>query len=68
MRKIFIDGGANKGQSTKAFLNQWPNAEEFEIFMFEPNSSPPRIQGRKTKLIREAIWIYLYLLTNSTNK
>tara|TARA_B100000282_G_C31657657_1_gene456017 strand:+ start:357 stop:980 length:624 start_codon:yes stop_codon:yes gene_type:complete len=58
MRKIFIDGGANIGQSTKNFLNQWPEAEQFEIFMFEPNSSPPKIWGNKTKLIRKAIWVH----------
>lgn len=58
MRKVFIDGGANNGQSTKAFLKEWPDSNEFEIFMFEPNSKPPLLKGKKTKLIRKAIWIY----------
>jgi len=58
MRKIFIDGGANSGQSTRSFLEQWPNSSEYEIFMFEPNSKPPVIYGDKTTLIRKAIWTY----------
>tara|TARA_A100001201_G_C4087399_1_gene200967 strand:+ start:283 stop:903 length:621 start_codon:yes stop_codon:yes gene_type:complete len=58
MRKIFIDGGANKGQSTESFLREWPNSEEFEVFMFEPNSKSPKIYGDKTTLIKKAIWIY----------
>lgn len=58
MRKVFIDGGANKGQSTAKFLKEWPNSNEFEIFMFEPNSIPPQIKGENTKLIRKALWIY----------
>ena len=37
-RKIFIDGGANIGQSTKAFLDQWPESEQYWIYMFEPDS------------------------------
>ena len=58
MRKIFIDGGANVGQSTRSFLKQWPDSKEYEIFMFEPNSKPPTIYGNKTTLIRKAMWIY----------
>jgi len=58
MRKIFIDGGANRGQSTYAFLEQWPEAEEYEIFMFEPNTGKPVVRGDKTTLIRKALWIH----------
>ena len=58
MRKVFIDGGANRGQSTASFLKEWPNSEEFEIFMFEPNTGSPTVSGKKTTLLRKAIWIY----------
>lgn len=58
MRKVFIDGGANKGQSTKKFLSVWPDSDQYEIFMFEPNSKAPWIRGSKTKLVRKALWIY----------
>ncbi len=37
MRKVFIDAGANVGQSIEAFCNHYPNAEEFEIHSFEPS-------------------------------
>ena len=39
MRKIFIDGGANKGQSTDKFIENTPSSEDFEIFMIEPLKS-----------------------------
>tara|TARA_A100001391_G_scaffold203543_1_gene196196 strand:- start:16 stop:657 length:642 start_codon:yes stop_codon:yes gene_type:complete len=64
MRKIFIDGGANRGQSTKTFLKQWPNSKEFEIFMFEPGPEGAIMKGLKSltnekiKLLPQAIWIY----------
>jgi len=40
MRKVFIDGGANVGQSIEAFCNHYPNAEEYEIHSFEASQSP----------------------------
>lgn len=64
MRKIFIDGGANKGQSTRAFLKQWPNSKEFEIYMFEPDPKDSilktleNLENKKTKLLPQAIWTY----------
>ena len=58
MRKVFIDGGANTGQSTKKFLSVWPDSNQYEIFMFEPNSKAPYIRGSKTKSIRKALWVY----------
>ena len=58
MRKVFIDGGANRGQSTYAFLEQWPEAKEYEIFMFEPNTGQPVVRGDKTTLIRKALWTH----------
>ena len=38
-RKIFIDGGANKGQSTDKFLKYTPDSNKFEVYMFEPQIS-----------------------------
>jgi FkbM family methyltransferase len=37
MRKIFIDGGANLGQSTEAFCNERDSLKDYEIFCFEPS-------------------------------
>lgn len=60
MRKIFIDGGANIGQSTKIFLSEWPNSEEYEIYMFEPISNPELKklinENKNIKLHEKAIW------------
>jgi len=62
MKKIFIDGGANIGQSTRSFLKQWPESETFEIYMFEPK---PTRRLKKTneafknvELLPAAVWIY----------
>ena len=64
MTKVFIDGGANAGQSAEAFLKHWPDSEQYEIFMFEPdNTSCESIRrsklfhSRKVSLIQKAIWI-----------
>lgn len=37
MRKIFIDGGAHAGGSVQLFREEWQDANDFEIFSFEPN-------------------------------
>ena len=37
MRKVFIDCGANKGQSIDLFINSWDDAKEYEIYCFEAN-------------------------------
>jgi len=62
MRNIFIDGGANIGQSTAKFLAEWPNSDNFEIFMFEPNSDTSKIKSsikdnEKIKFFNKALWI-----------
>ena len=63
MRRIFIDGGANRGQSRSAFLRQWPNSEEFDIHMFEPDSNLFRnlsvslSSDKKTTVHNEAVWV-----------
>lgn len=59
MRKIFIDGGANNGNSITLFLNKFPNAKEYEIFSFECNPKLVRILknkfSSKAKIISLAI-------------
>ena len=68
MRKIIIDGGANIGQSTKAFCRALPDISEYEIFCFEASQSdnildPLKDQIEKSKamakdvtLINKAVW------------
>ena len=63
-KKVFIDGGANVGQSTDAFLSQWPHSEEFDIFMFEPTKGSCRLlnlnyvsKNSKITLEKKAMWI-----------
>jgi FkbM family methyltransferase len=38
MNKIFIDAGANIGQSIEVFCNKWKDYNEYKIHSFEPNS------------------------------
>jgi FkbM family methyltransferase len=69
MRKIFIDGGANLGQSTEAFCNQKKGLKDYEIFCFEPSRDEAKLlkplKNKLTKLkqkvkeitlINKAIW------------
>jgi len=71
MRKVFIDGGANIGQSIEAFCNHYPNAEEFEIHSFEASQDDMNIlkplnrvanefrdKTRGVKVYNKAIWIH----------
>ena len=64
MRKIFIDGGANKGQSRAAFLQGWPDAKEYEIHMFEADSGAAKglmnlqEQDENTKVYSKALWVH----------
>lgn len=37
MRKVFIDAGGYTGDTVQLFLEKYPDAEQFEIFCFEPN-------------------------------
>ena len=63
MNKIFIDGGAHKGESLQAFLTYYPNdPTSYDVYSFEAN--PSLIDNlkeitRKTgiELIEKAIWI-----------
>lgn len=39
MNKIFIDCGANVGQSVHSFMREWNDWEEYQIHSFEANPS-----------------------------
>jgi len=39
VKKIFIDAGANTGQSFKTFVKNYPDAKEYKIYAFEPSAS-----------------------------
>ena len=68
MRKVFIDGGANKGQSIDLFINHHPEASEYEIHSFECTTSGvvqeyleeaaerARKAGCTVKLYDKALW------------
>ena len=67
MRKIFIDGGANNGCSTDKFIKQYPNANEYEIYMFEANPKEctkhiekvvDKYSDRNITYIPKAVWIH----------
>lgn len=70
MRKIFIDGGANVGQSLEAFCNGQPDIGEYEIFCLEASQDKYNIlkplerkiakfkdQAKDINFINKAIWI-----------
>ena len=60
-KKIFIDCGANKGQSINAFLREFPDSKEFEIFSFEASknkeilSSLNNYKSEKIKIFNLAV-------------
>lgn len=75
-KKVFIDAGANKGQSIDHFINIIPDWKEYEIHLFEPDSrcsiylskykDIPNIQ-----LHKQAVWTHngtvkLYLAGSPT--
>ena len=47
MRKVFLDGGANVGNSIDLFLSKYPNSTEYEIFSFECNPKLLSILNKK---------------------
>ena len=46
MNKIFIDVGANRGQSIEQFLDHWEGAADFKIYSFECS---PKLKNVLTK-------------------
>ena len=59
MRRIFLDVGADIGESVKFFRSNHPEANQFEIFSFEPH--PVNIEKLRQiegiTLIEKAVWI-----------
>lgn len=57
MRKIFIDGGAHKGESVRHFYNTFPDVDEYEVYSFEVNPELWEfIEKEKTILHKFAMW------------
>ena len=58
MRKIFIDGGAHDGCSVRKFRAERRDAEEFEIYCFEPNPQLCEILAGldRVEVIPAALW------------
>ena len=62
MNKIFIDGGAHKGESLKAFLTYYPDdPRSYDVYSFEANpilidNLQDIVKGTGIELIEKAIW------------
>jgi len=61
-RRVFIDAGANQGQSIEAFLKEFPEAEKYDIHAFEPGIPFLELVNNYgdlpgIKLYRKAVWI-----------
>ena len=58
MRKIFLDCGAHDGCSVRAFRKHRKDANDFEIFCFEPNPNLAKYHPiENTTFIPKAVWI-----------
>jgi len=61
MRKIFLDVGANVGQSIRRFQKLFEDANDYEIFSFEPHKESTKgfdQLGPNITVINKAAWIY----------
>ena len=57
-RKIFIDAGAYNGDSIDAFRKMRSDADEFEIYAFEPNPAYKiELDAKDVIVIEKAVWI-----------
>ena len=59
MRKIFIDCGAFDGCSVRKFKSEHKDAEEYEIYCFEPNPALAKFHPADDKVtfFQKAVWI-----------
>jgi FkbM family methyltransferase len=62
MKKVFIDGGGNNGNSVDFFLANYPNASEFEIHSFECH---PKMYEQLKKKESDQVRTYCKALNNS---
>jgi len=57
MRKIFLDCGANEGESVKRFRHLYPDHNEYEIYCFEPHKKSTVHLKPPIKIIHKAVWV-----------
>jgi FkbM family methyltransferase len=58
MKKVFLDCGANKGESVRLFRERFADATEYEIFCFEPHEeSKEDLDGLGVTVIAKAVWV-----------
>ena len=57
MKKVFIDCGANKGQSVDWLRAKYDPYEEFEVHCFEPTPNYQKYFGKKINFHNTAVWI-----------
>lgn len=60
MKRVFIDGGANIGSSIEMFLDQYPEADKFEIHSFEANAKLHNIlksSNYKATIYNKALYV-----------
>lgn len=58
MRNIFLDCGANIGNSVDMFLDKYPKANQYEIFSFEANPKQKKFfENKKTNFFNKAVWV-----------
>lgn len=60
MRKIFLDCGANEGESIKRFQKLFSNHQEYDIFCFEPHGKSTKKfdQLPNITVINKAVWTH----------
>ena len=57
-RYIFLDCGANVGQSIDLFRNKYPYANKYEIYSFEPNPQCVKyFEHKNVEFFNTAVWI-----------
>ena len=58
MKKIFVDCGAYKGKTIKAFMNSDEYSPDFEIYAFAPNHHDKvHRKPRGATVYQKAVWI-----------
>ena len=55
MKKVFIDCGANLGQSIELFIETWDNPKDYEIHCFEANQDFEAVWTAASVLTEEEI-------------
>jgi len=61
VRKIFLDCGADRGESVKRFQDKYADAAEYEIYCFEPHEKSTKHFsgfGSNITVINKACWVH----------